>query len=341
MLGARKPRWTVWLLDESDNRVRVLRTVEGGAVSVVAQSRLGGSGDLTLVEQVDWLSARCQIVYDPGTGDSEWPVATMLFTSPETTYEATRTVYDVQLLSKMSVVDEDTVEATYSLAAGVNIIDTVVSLILSTGETRIAVTPSDATLTNPLVWDAGESKLTIINELLQAAGYWSLWCDGSGMFRVEPWRAPAERVVSWTFTTDQTSIVEAGHKFTQDMSSVPNKFVVVGEGDDETPPLIGVATNTDPGSPYSWQSRGRWITHTETGVEADSQEVIDQIAKRRLLDAMSPVGKISVTHGIVPLEPDQLVVFRDGDEVRATVQRMKFTLDTGSQCDAEWRLANV
>lgn len=338
MLGARKPRWKVWLLDEFDNRVRLLRSVEGGAVSVVAQSRLGGSGDLTLVEAVDWLSARCQIVYDPGTGDAEWPVATMLFTSPETTYAGTRTVYDVQLLSKMSVVDEDTVESTFSLPAGVNIIDTVVSLIQSTGETRVAVTPSSATLTNPQMWDAGESKLTIINDLLQAAGYWTLWCDGAGLFRVEPWQSPADRVVSWVFETGETSIVEAGHTFTQDMSSVPNKVVVVGEGDGDNPPLVGVATNENPESMFSYQSRGRWITSTETGVEADSQTVIDQIAQRRLLDAMSPVGRIKVSHGVVPLEPDQLVMFRDGDTLRATVQRMSFRLESGAQCAAEWRL---
>lgn len=339
MFGSRKPRWKVWLLDSVDNRVRVLDRVEGGAVSVVAQSRLGGSGSLTLSEELDWLSGRVQVVYDPGTGDPEWPVATMLLTSPTATYGDDRTVYEVDLLTKMSVIDEDTTEATFSLAAGVNIIDTVVSLIESTGETRVAVTPSAATLSNPQVWEPGESKLTIINELLEAAGYWSLWCDGSGLFRVEPWRAPLERPVSWVFATDETSIVEAGWSFTQDASSVPNKSVVVGEGSDSAPPLVGVATNEDPESPFSYQARGRWITRTETGVEVDSQAVIDQLAQRRLLDAMTPVARIEVTHGIVPLEPNQLVEFRDGERRYATVQRMEFGLSFDSQCRAEWRVA--
>ncbi|MBL5974792.1 MAG: hypothetical protein D3X82_13785 [Candidatus Leucobacter sulfamidivorax] len=341
--GPRKPRWRFRLLDSQDQDLGLLDGVKGGNCEVVALSRLGGSGSLTIDgrgQDIDWMRHRVQMVYDPGIpGVEPWPLATMMFTSPTLHRTATLSRFEVTLLSKMAVIDEDTVEAVYSLAAGAPIISTVVALIQSTGETRIAATPSEATLSNPLVWDAGESKLTIVNDLLQAAGYWSLWCDGAGLYRVEPYTLPADRPVSFDFAAGQTAIHRPAWDREQDLSSVPNRFLVIGQGTDEDPPLVGVALNENPDSPFSYQARGRWITATETGVEGDSQVVFDQLAQRRLLDAMSPVGKLSVSHAIVPLEQNQKVIFRPrGLTARAaTIQRMRYDFTFNGHCQAEWR----
>lgn len=342
----RSPRWRHVLLDGEDRPLRDLDGITGGRVEAVALSRLGGSGSLSLDDrehpiEIDWLSHRVQSIYDPGIpGVEAWPVSTMLFTSPTMTQHDGYRSYAVELLTKLSVVDEDSVGDVYSLPAGTPIIATVVSLIESTGEDRIAVTPSDAVLKNPQAWDAGESKLTIINELLEAAGYWSLWCDGSGMFRVEPYRNPLDRPVSYEFVQGEASIHEPEWGREQDLFSVPNRFLVIGQGSDNEPPLVGEALNEDPESPYSFQARGRWITRTEEGVEGESQSVFDQLAQRRLLDAMDPVARLTVTHAILPLEPNQLIRFADsGTDVRATIQRLSYDFGFDSQCRAEWREA--
>lgn len=341
--GPRKPRWRFRLLDRADQELGLLDGVKGGSVDTVALSRLGGSGSLTIDERgqdIDWMSHRVQCVYDPGIpGVEAWPLATMMFTSPRMAKTPTHVTFEVTLLSKMAVIDEDTTEAVFSLDAGTPIIPAVVSLIQSAGETRISATPSDATLSNPLVWEAGESKLTIINDLLDAAGYWSLWCDGSGQFRVEPYRLPSERPVSFDFTAGPKAIHRASWVREQDLASVPNRFLVIGQGSDEEPPLVGIATNEDPESPFSYQSRGRWITAKDEGVEGDSQEVFDLLAQRRLLDAMSPVGKLAVEHALVPLDPNQVVRFqpRGYPARRATVQSMKVSFGFGAHVSAEWR----
>lgn len=341
--GPRRPTWRFRLLDRDDHDLGVLDGVKGGSVEVAALSRLGGSASITIDDRgqgIDWMSHRLQVVYNPGiTGADPWPIATMLFTAPRRRQYETHAVHEVTLLPKMAVIDEDTVDGVYALAAGTEIIPTVVALIQSTGETRIAATASDATLTNALVWEAGTSKLTVINDLLQAAGYWSLWCDGGGLFRVEPYRLPTERPTSFEFAAGQASIHWPEWDREQDLSSVPNKFLVIGQGTDTAPPLVGTALNEDTNSPFSYQARGRWITATETGVEGDSQAVFDQLAQRRLLDAMSPVGKLTVTHGIVPLEPNQRVTFRPQSFASrsATVQRMTYDLAMDGQCKAEWR----
>ena len=239
----------------------------------------------------------------------------------------------------MNAISEDTVDDRYSLAAGTLIIPTVAALIASTGETRVAVTDSAATLTAALTWEAGTSKLTIINDLLQAAGYWSLWCDGSGLFRVEPYRNPADRAVAFEFVHGETSLHMPDWGREQDNTSVPNRFIAVGQGDEDTPPLVGVAANENPDSPYSFQARGRWITATEEGVEAESQTVIDQYAARKLREAMDPVARLTVTHAMLPLESNALIGFtpEDGIHRLATVQRMSMNFTFDTDIAAEWR----
>lgn len=343
--GPRRPRWSFRLLDRSDWDLGELDGVstEVGQVELRALSRLGGSGSLTIADRgqaIDWMTHRVQAIYDPGiSGAAAWPVATMLLSSPIERHTEAGREFEVGLLPKTAVVDEDSVESMYSLAAGTPIIATVVQLIQSTGESRIAVTPSGATLSNAQVWEAGTSKLTIVNDLLTAAGYWSLWCDGGGQFRVEPYRLPSERAVAFDFAAGTTSIHRPTWSREQDHSSVPNRFVVIGQGSDEAPPLVGVAENDDPASPYSFQARGRWITATEEGVEGDSQTVFDLLARRRLLDAMSPVAKLDVEHAIVPLEPNQLVLFRPsvGAPRLATIQGMTIGFGYDAHCAAEWR----
>ena len=333
-------RWTFELLDSQDRPIDDrLDGVTGGSAEVVAQSALGGSGSLTLDHRrdIDWMSHRVRAIFH--TADSSWPFGTYLLSSPAENHTAFGVTYSVGLLTKMNVVSEDTVEDRYSLPEGTQVVPTVLALIESTGETRVAVTDSDSVLTSGLTWEAGTSKLKIINDLLQSAGYWSLWCDGSGQFRVEPYTDPASRPVAFEFEHGERSLHFPDWGRAQDHTSVPNRFVAVGQGDEESAPLVGVATNEDPTSPYSFQARGRWITATEEGVEGETQAVFDQRAARRLRDAMSPVARMTVDHAMIPLEPNAMVSFTPEDGVRrlATVQRMSVDFSFDTDVQAEWR----
>lgn len=340
---ARKPRWTHYLLNESDEPLGTLDGVTGGSITVQGLTRLGGHGTLELDDRgqgIDWMKHRVQSVYDPGVqGVDPWPVATMRLSSPGEKHDGFVTGYSVGLLPKTVVIDEDAFPSMFSLKKGANIVDAVVSVIRSTGEERIAVTPSDATLSNPQSWDAGVSKLTIVNELLEAAGYWSLWADGGGQFRVEPYTEPGERPLAYSFVEGDASIHSPEWERDQDMSSVPNRFIVRGQGDDEKPPLFGVAENTSEDSPYSYQARGgKWITRTEEGVEGATQAVFTQLAQRRLRDAMSPVEHVKAKHELVPIDPNDAIWFEsDGYAGRLTVQNMTIGFALDAWVDAEWR----
>lgn len=342
-LRPRKPSWMFTLLDADDRPIRELREVSGGSGEFVALSRLGGSATLTLTglgQDFDWMSQRIKATYDPGiNGVEPWDMGVWMLSSPVEKYSAAGKAYEVAMLPKTQVVDEDTIPSSYAFPAGANYVQEAVNLLRSTGETRVAVTDSDLTLGSPLVFDPGTPKLTVINELLTAAGYWSLWTDGSGQFRVEPYENPGDRAVSFTFTDEHKKALHSVEwSREQDHSAVPNRYVVVSESEGDKPPLIGVAENNAPNSPYSIDRRGRWITRVEEGVEAGSQRVIDNLAARRLRDAMAPVGRISVSHLMLPISVNDVVSFTDQDYTgAATVQRLSWSFTDDTVMQAEWR----
>lgn len=337
-------RWSFELLDSSDQPLGALDGVDqqnGGRADIVAQSPLGGSGNLIMDHRgrdIDWMKHRVQAVFHDG--DTSWPVGTYLLSSPKEKHSSTTLGYEIGLLTKMNIPAEGTVDERFSMAVGAPVIPAVVGLLESTGETRIAVTPGDAVRTSEYTAPAGTSKLKIINDLLTGAGYWALWCDGSGQFRVEPYVDPVKRPVAFEFVHGEHSLHMPEWDREQDMSSVPNRIVLVTRGDEDAEGLVGVAVNTDPSSPYSYVNRGnRWIGPEAETVEAETQAVIDQLAARKLADAMNPVARLNVVHAMLDLNPNDLVGFTPEDGVRrlATIQKMSMTFAPFTDIDAEWR----
>lgn len=304
-----------------------------GSLNWIANASVKGGGQIPVVDtgqDVDWLNDRFRpvLVID---GVGEFPLGVFLASEkPETGGDTARS-WTVGLLDKTTIPDQDAVESTYSLDAGTVITDAVVDLIASTGETNMAITPSSATLSGALVWEAGTTKLQIINDLLDAANYFSLYCDGSGQFRAEPYVRPAARPILWEFLDGDKSIYDPNYTRDVDLFSIPNKVIVVGVGDGTAPALTSTATNEDPFSPYSYPSRGRWITRTYTGVEIADQATLDEYAQRRLIEATTPTANVTVAHAYVPgLTINNAVRLRRvpaGIDARHVLSRTEIVLD--------------
>ena len=331
----RSPRWRFTLLDDRDVELRDLRGVVDSSGEIAARERLGGSASLVLDERgdgIDWMKHRVRFTYDPGImGVEPWPMGTYVFASPVKRHRAGgRTTYTCKLLTKLSVIDGDPLDEPLSLPAGTPIISTVEALLASTGETRVAVTPSTAVLASPYTLEAGESKLTAINELLQAADYWALKVNLSGMFVIAPYVNPADRDLAWAFEQGARSVHRSEWEHTQDLNAVPNVAIARTTGTDEEPALVGVARNeiTDPHNPayqFSYAARGRWIGRTYD-VEASTQDVVDSLAQQRLLGAMDPVSAYDIEHAILPLEGDDLVRFvSSGTDTLGTIQKTSWS----------------
>lgn len=328
----------VMLLDRAEQEKGLLRGVVGGDVTLSASTRLKASGSLELIDlgqEIDWTSDRVRITYRI-RGGASWPLGVFLLSAPTKTYTDGGASWKVELLSKLSLLDEDCVEVPTQVGTASPALSLLQSALVDVGKADI--TDSPARLASTMTWEAGTPRLTIFNDVLEAIGYWSMNVSGAGAFQIRPYVPPAQRPLSWGFTEGEAAIHLPEWSREQDLAGIPNKVVLVSQGGNDKPALVGVASNTDPSSPASYPSRGRWVTKTETGVEAASQEVITQLAQKKLLEAQTAIAKIELEHLPVPIWTNDLVEFSSqGVRTRATVQSIKYTLSPDGLCKTTLR----
>lgn len=320
------------LLTETEAPAGVLTGMRTGSVAHTAAKSVHGSASLTVAHngQVDWLTARVRpVVTIEGYGE----VALGVFLAGEApeNWIVTGGTWAVKLLDKNTILDQDRVAATYALNAGAVVTDEIVTLIESTGETNHSITPSAATLVNPIVWAAGTKKLQIVNDLLSTINYFSLFCNGDGQYRGEAYTKPASRPTVWDFLDGANCIYLPDLSRDVDLF-IPNAFTASTQGDGTTAGLTSTATNDDPNSRWSTVSRGRTIAaEPETGLEIVDQTTLDDYAVRRLISLTTPSASVEIQHGFVPAVLfNRAVRFRRvpvGIDARHVVSKTEVSLD--------------
>jgi hypothetical protein len=325
----RQAGYTVTLLDWGDRVVRRLDGVTGGNITLSNSTRLRASGSLNLTQAcgpIDWMTQRVRVDYK--ANGVSWGLGVFLLSAPTRSYSGAGSTWSVDLSSPLAAPDADCVDSTFIVKAGSNLVGVATEILYEVGLERLSITPSPAVASSDMIFDTGKSKLTIVNELLSAAGYWAAHPDGEGQVHLDPYMRPAGRVVSYDFREGARAIHLPEWEREQDMAGVPNKVVFVSQGSADKPALVGVAVNDDPSSPYSYPSRGRWIVETRTGVEAADQESITAQARRRLIDVSTPSAAITLQHMPVPIQPNQVVGFTSqGHVAKGVVKEIEYTLD--------------
>lgn len=314
----------------------VLNGVEGGSVSWQSVASIKGGGNIAVTDlhqDVDWLNVRIRIVallQEAGSSlpATEYSIGVFLPSAPVAEWTDLGRSWDVELLDKCSILDQDIVTdsngdiITYALPIGYNVIQAVKELIVGVGETAQAIEPGNETLSAPMTWNAGTTRLKIINDLLQTAGYFSLWCDGLGQYRVTKYAPPSQRPPVYEmlapFSDGPNSVMSPDWTQDRDIYGIPNRVVVIGQGDSENPALVAVAENTDPSSPFSRSSRGRWITEVLTDVEAVDIAELESYAVRRLAESSSVTSSIKLKHIFLPNLPVNSTVLFTNEKAKMT-----------------------
>lgn len=310
----------------------------------------------TAIAGVNLLTARIRPVRVI-EGLPETPLGVYLLSASPEQWSGTGRTYDVVMHDKSTVLEQDAIEESFTAGTGEPVLQIVADLIASAGET-ISFDGSDTTtLSSPATWEAGTSKLKIVNELLtRSLGYFALRVDGLGNFRATPYVEPADRSTRYSILNGedgqplQRELRDGDEsiyspEWTRDRVNykVPNKVIAISSGTGGGPALRGVATNENPDSPYSYQARGnRWIT-PESGplvvdlpdfsAEGDptaAAEAFLQAAARRSLIAQSSVqASVEVECLPVPIELLDAMIFANapaGVDARHTVRAVTIPL---------------
>lgn len=329
----------VRLLDNKEAYANINLDVEGDInldFSIYDMIRTGGKMSVANADDINWLNKRVQIIYrmsHPSPyGALSWERSMGVFipSSPGGSRGAAGRPREIELYDKLLILSQDLVEVSYEVLAGTNVTKEVTDIILSTGETNISIAPSDDTVKAAMVFEAGTSKLQIINKLLDSINYFSLWCDGYGQFRAEKYEAPQKRPLSpYALREGENSVYLEDFTDSEDNFNIPNRIIVVARSDADEEPFTAFAENRDDASPYSYQNRGRWITMLETDVEAANMQRLNEIAQRKLNNVSSVARTFEVSHALLPFDLNEIVRFvndSNGIDVDCTVQKISFDL---------------
>jgi hypothetical protein len=314
----------VGLLDGvSDGALRWTQNaaVKGGGKAQVIDLAVAQSGMLRIGElSLESMRVRPVLIIE---GLPEVHLGTFLVSAAVEEWEDTGRVWSLELLDRCTVPSQDAVEEAYAVAAGTLILPEV-KAILATCDESITIDASVTLATSSgMVWEAGTSKLKIINDLLDVAGYNALWMDGFGNFRVTPRILPADRSLTYDLLgiprelrDGEQAIYRPGWTRDRDSFEVPNKVIAVqAAGGEDDAALTGVWTNEDISSPYSYQSRGRWITHVLDSVEcpegtpAEIEAFLEKRAQTTLVQMSAVQAQVKIEHLPIPVRVSDVIRF--------------------------------
>lgn len=317
--GLRVTGFRFELLDNDEIPIGELAGVTGGYVEWSASASVKGSGQLNVTDlqelisgkPLDWLNTRIRPVCVIEGFDREIPLGIWTAAAPTEDWTSTGRTWNVDLLDKASILDRDIwvnratgTPETFTALSSDNLVDLVRGMITDVGESTVAIDNDPTLVGRDMVWEVGTTRLKIINDLLDAGGFFSLWVDPAGQFRVSKYTRPADRPpvyeASGAFTVGPTSVMSPDLTVERDIYGVPNRFVAIGQGEADTAARVATAVNMDPDSPYSYISRGRWITQVESGVESVDQAALQTYADRRLAVATAVTTGLTLKHAFMP-----------------------------------------
>jgi len=273
-------------------------------------------------------------------GWAEFPQGVFLLSTPPRKEDSTGVYREIEAYDLLQLLTDDKVDARYTVAAGVNYITTIGTVLTGAGLTDQNLTPTTLTLPATRDWEPGTTKLQIINDLLGAINYFSLEFDENGQAIAKPYVSPDARASEYTYKNDSTSVIFPGVEQHIDLFAVPNKWVLV-KSEPDAVALIGTYTNTAASSPTSTVSRGRTIVNYQSKVEAADQATITALAQRATYEASQIYEVIPFETAIMPFHSnaDSLILehTRLGISAKYAEVSWSFELKPGGRMKHELR----
>ena len=331
------------LLNRFDTYLGDITTVKSARIlgSTFNAIKTGGFIEITEDRNIDYLNDRVRLVYRMKVGDAwaEWPLGVFLLASPGRVTDGKSVQRSIEMYDKLLILYQDKIEQSYTVAEGTAATAAIRTVIEGAGESKINITSSEQELQSPRTWPPGTSRLTIANDLLNSINYFSLYADGNGTYRGEPYVPPGQRSPVWTFADDAEGLYLPDLTLDADYFNVANK-VILAVSNPDADPMTAIATNENPDSPFSYQSRGRWITDYRQEEEATSQSVLDAKAARILSEAMQVSETITYEHAWLPVGLNDAVRFVNsklGLSARYSIIKQDYKLEAGGLIKSEIR----
>lgn len=246
--------------------------------------------------------------------------------------------------SILSVLANRIVGYPLTIPSGVKAVSKAIELcnLLELHATENAPTPSTYVTSTSHTFEADDTMLTVVNWLLDAAGYASATCDAYGRVVLEPYKAPNYNEPVYTFANDAKSIIANEVTETNNWSNAQN--VVRCYYEDDTASIYAWAKDNTGGKSSLDATAGREITLYENVTELDSTTTAERLtelinhARTKLIDNSTEIMYLEFGIPLVPIEPGQPVeVVKNGESWKLILTNYDIALEVGTQSTAKGR----
>lgn len=276
-----------------------------------------GSATIDITESVGECYIRIYLVAIQNGYKEKFPLGTFMVQTPSTSFNGKLMNVSMDAYTPLLELKEKLPPLGFSVAKGQNIMDMVYNLASENARAPIVQATCDKTVYSDFVANTEDSWLTFLIDLAANANY-EFMLDEIGRILFAPKQDTASLQPVWTYSDDNSSILQPELDLDHDMYGVPNAVeIIYSNGSNYFHTKI---VNDDPNSPISTVNRGREILHRETEPSISgnpTKEELDQYAERLLSNLSTLEYSVSYTHGYCPV--------RVGDCVRLNYARAGLT----------------
>lgn len=333
----------------------------GGKVSRSLYATIHGTCDLTLTRALRWGVdlVRPFTVLSDGVVSARFDLGVFVLTTPERKVGEVPETVQVSGFDRLHLLNRQ-VGADYTVAAGTTYRAAILAAFTAAGLTGVLIdgAAADDVLPAARLWplvtdraadpdqtDTPVTWLRIVNDLLRAINFRSVWCDEAGRFRCGGYQPPSSRPVEFTFDADDllSGIVGEDRTVIEDVWNVPNRWVFRQSNRAQGAPAAtegdGIYTvnlsNTTIGD-----SLGRTLVWTSViDYEAASQAKLVSLGDRRVQTDRAVTAQYDVTVGhFPPAGHADVYLYRDaavGGERRVQLIQSEIDL-TGGDTVMRW-----
>lgn len=276
-----------------------------------------GSATIDITESIGECYIRVYLVTIQNGITEKFPLGTFLVQTPSSSFNGKITNVSMDAYTPLLELKENLPPLGYSISKGQKIMDMVYNLASENTRAPITKATCDETLYSDFVANTEDTWLTFLIDLAANAKY-EFALDEMGRVLFAPKQDTASLQPVWTYSDDNSSILQPDLDLDHDMYGVPNAVeVIYSNGGDY---FYSKVVNDDPNSPISTVSRGREILYRDTAPAlsgSPTKEQIDLYAEQLLRNLSTLEYTVSYTHGYCPV--------RLGDCVRLNYKRAGLT----------------
>ncbi len=303
--GSRTLKFRYDLLDKNENKIGILDNVMSCNINYDSLADIKRTARFELKDtcEIDWLNEKIQPFVLLRMLDGNWvefSQGIFLLPTPRRHHNGSFISRSIEAYDGNLILNNDKFLKRYTISSGISYYDAIVQIIKSAGISKINIEYTDKVLDRDLEFEIGDTKLTRVNELLEAINYVQLHVDENGYFTSYKYISPSDRIPEITYRDDKQSVIIPDVEEEIDIFNVANSWVCVASNP-ESEPLVSTYENNNPDSKTSIINRGMRIVDYRTIDEIADQYTLNDYVSRIAYEASQIYGNIDFKSAVMPI----------------------------------------